>query len=242
MCQFTIPTLATFVPGEVRVNPDFTLFLAVPQPRWHTRKQQQVHFSSYMQLLASQLAKQVTSDQAKLMLSIALLKKWIKQIKKKQCSNQSSDMQLATVVLWSPENGICMWFVLLDIPLYQKQCLQELPFIHRWCWQHWCGVSRSHRQEFSHQLCVRLHTESHFANKGWVDGWEFLKMLVPVDFQSCSGKLSGWDWIYLEEFCLPNWNQWWSFRGREVSRPASCQLWMKSGSSCPPFAEEHCSN
>lgn len=99
MCQFTIPTLATFVPGEVRVNPDFTLFLAAPQPHWHTRKQQQVHFSSYMQLLASQLAKQVTSDQAKLMLSIALLEKWIKQIKKKQCSNQSSDMQLATVVL-----------------------------------------------------------------------------------------------------------------------------------------------
>lgn len=98
-------------------------------------------------------------------------------------------------------------------------------------WQHWCEASWSHCQELSHKLCAQLHAESHFANKGWVDDWEFLKMLVPVDFQSCSRKWRSWDWICLEEFCLPHWNQWWSFRGRGVSQLDSCRFWMKSGSS-----------
>lgn len=184
----------------------------------------------------------ITSGQAHAVYCSA--RKVDKADKEKQCSDQSLDMQLVAVVLWP-------FYIEMGF-LYSLFCLTSLHTKNNvfknprsstdGVWQHWCEASWSHCQELSHKLCAQLHAESHFANKGWVDDWEFLKMLVPVDFQSCSRKWRSWDWICLEEFCLPHWNQWWSFRGREVSQLDSCRFWMKSGSSHPPLAEKQCSN
>lgn len=73
----------------------------------------------------------ITSGQAHAVYCSA--RKVDKADKEKQCSDQSLDMQLAAVVLWPLENGISIEFVLLDIPSYQKRCLQEPSFIHWWC-------------------------------------------------------------------------------------------------------------